>query len=291
MDTNASGRTVDRNLGVAGLLAAMMAGAAARADVIASVDFDEGEAFGWTANGVETLEVDDRGGLFLHLPLEAFNIVSLNARETQTQMLGDLSRYGAFRISFDVRVFQAFNFFGDPLDTSAFSLVLQFMNYGDPQYGVVSVYTIGRAMPLAEDGWVRVTFEVPDPSQAALPANWGGTGAEGPFGDPILPPDRTYAGVLSRVDELLVSTAVPGFFYGANFWEVGFDNILIETLGDSCAADFNGDGFVDFFDFDDFVVCFEGGACPPGRTADFNGDGFVDFFDYDDFVVSFEAGC
>jgi len=58
-----------------------------------------------------------------------------------------------------------------------------------------------------------------------------------------------------------------------------------------CPPDFNGDGFVDFFDFDDFVTCFDGTACPPGRTADFNNDGFVDFFDFDDFVLAFAAGC
>ena len=55
-----------------------------------------------------------------------------------------------------------------------------------------------------------------------------------------------------------------------------------------CPADFNGDGFLDFFDYNDFVTAFEiGGAL----EADFNGDGFVDFFDYDDFVAAFEAGC
>ncbi len=58
-----------------------------------------------------------------------------------------------------------------------------------------------------------------------------------------------------------------------------------------CRSDFNCDGFTDFFDYDDFVNCFETGACPPGRTADFNGDGFADFFDYDDFVAAFETGC
>jgi hypothetical protein len=58
-----------------------------------------------------------------------------------------------------------------------------------------------------------------------------------------------------------------------------------------CRIDFNGDGFVDFFDYDDYVNCFETGNCPPGKTADFNGDNFVDFFDYDDFVANFEAGC
>jgi outer membrane protein assembly factor BamB len=59
----------------------------------------------------------------------------------------------------------------------------------------------------------------------------------------------------------------------------------------SCPADFNADGFVDFFDFDDFVACFEGDPCPPGKSADFNNDGFADFFDFDDFVAAFEAGC
>ncbi len=61
--------------------------------------------------------------------------------------------------------------------------------------------------------------------------------------------------------------------------------------GGGCPADFNGDGFVDFFDFDEFVICFEGNACPPGASPDFNGDGFADFFDYDEFVIDFEAGC
>lgn len=58
-----------------------------------------------------------------------------------------------------------------------------------------------------------------------------------------------------------------------------------------CAADFNRDCFVDFFDYDDYVRCFEGDGCPAGRTADFNGDGFADFFDYDAFVAAFEVGC
>ena len=58
-----------------------------------------------------------------------------------------------------------------------------------------------------------------------------------------------------------------------------------------CPADFNGDGFLDIFDFNDFVTCFEGDACPPGTSADFNGDGFPDIFDFNDFVTAFETGC
>jgi hypothetical protein len=54
-----------------------------------------------------------------------------------------------------------------------------------------------------------------------------------------------------------------------------------------CLPDFNLDGFVDFFDYDEFVGSFESGAV----KADFNRDGFIDFFDYDGFVGAFEQGC
>ncbi len=63
------------------------------------------------------------------------------------------------------------------------------------------------------------------------------------------------------------------------------------TIAPPCPADFNDDGAVDFFDYDAFVVCFEGGACPPGKSADFDNDTAIDFFDYDAFVVAFELGC
>ena len=75
--------------------------------------------------------------------------------------------------------------------------------------------------------------------------------------------------------------------------EGGIDAVSVVAVvcSASCPADFNGDGFVDFFDYDDYVNCFENAVCPPGKSADSNNDGFVDFFDYDDFVVQFAAGC
>jgi hypothetical protein len=66
---------------------------------------------------------------------------------------------------------------------------------------------------------------------------------------------------------------------------------VVDCTPPACPADFNSDGFADFFDYDAYVECFETGVCPPGKSADFNGDGFADFFDYDDFVFAFEAGC
>lgn len=57
--------------------------------------------------------------------------------------------------------------------------------------------------------------------------------------------------------------------------------------GPTCVADFNRDGFLDFADFDDFIVAFEAGDV----ASDLNADGFLAFDDFDTFVGEFEAGC
>jgi hypothetical protein len=54
-----------------------------------------------------------------------------------------------------------------------------------------------------------------------------------------------------------------------------------------CAADFNFDAFLDFFDQIDFLDAYENGDL----AADFNGDNFLDFFDIDSFTTAFETGC
>lgn len=68
-------------------------------------------------------------------------------------------------------------------------------------------------------------------------------------------------------------------------------NGIPDSCETPCAADFDGDWFLDSFDFDAFVACFEGASCPANRTSDFNGDGFSDIFDYESFVEAFENGC
>lgn len=68
-------------------------------------------------------------------------------------------------------------------------------------------------------------------------------------------------------------------------------SIVMTLFTEGCDIDFNGDGFIDFFDVQAFIACFEGAECPAGRTADFNGDGFVDYFDFDLYVLGFETGC
>ena len=85
---------------------------------------------------------------------------------------------------------------------------------------------------------------------------------------------------------LPLPTAIRCFTGGSTAGNLtGFDNISVTPSG--CAADFNGDTVVDFFDYLDFVDAFA--ANDP--SADFNNDTVIDFFDYLDFVDAFAAGC
>lgn len=59
---------------------------------------------------------------------------------------------------------------------------------------------------------------------------------------------------------------------------------LLDAPTGGPVADFNGDGFVDFTDFDSFVSAFESGD----PTADMNLDSFIDFTDFDTFIWVFE---
>lgn len=55
----------------------------------------------------------------------------------------------------------------------------------------------------------------------------------------------------------------------------------------SCPADFNGDGTLNFFDVSAFLTAFN--SMDP--SADISGDGMFNFFDVSQFLSAFNAGC
>jgi hypothetical protein len=138
-------------------------------------------------------------------------------------------------------------------------------------------------------------------SNAADVSKWGlggiaGLGyslsTTGPFAVPAGPFAAPAGG--SNNHTVTLDTATPGFFESAllilsNSPDEPQRTVVLRArvLVPPCPADFNHDGYLDFFDFDDFVAAFESGD----PAADFNTDGYVDFFDFDDFVTAFEAGC
>ena len=71
--------------------------------------------------------------------------------------------------------------------------------------------------------------------------------------------------------------------------EAGIDGFLVASkiCNDSCPADLNGDGTLDFFDVSAFLSAFS--SMDP--SADFDDNGTFDFFDVSGFLSAFSAGC
>ena len=71
--------------------------------------------------------------------------------------------------------------------------------------------------------------------------------------------------------------------------EGGVDAFRIssEVCNNTCVADMNGDGQLNFFDVSAFLMNFG----DQDSSADFNGDGLFNFFDVSAFLSAFNAGC
>ncbi|QOI99967.1 MAG: hypothetical protein HRU70_05495 [Phycisphaeraceae bacterium] len=164
--------------------------------------------------------------------------------------------------------------------------------------------------------YVGPTSEIPVSSMVVIVA--GANGSDGQFSREIaiygklntpLPPG-TYR-IYRKPNELLCDLGDGSGVDAALFPESGVNGDFIsfvvledcdkDCLADSpgspcdrwggCPADFNEDGFLDFFDVQSFVDCYEGTGCPPDTSADFNDDLFVDFFDFESFSEAFDLGC
>jgi len=74
-------------------------------------------------------------------------------------------------------------------------------------------------------------------------------------------------------------------FNSTTTWTVG--SMALTKPLNLPSPDFNGEGFIDFTDFDDFTDAYADGL----PSADFNRDGFLDFTDVDDFISATTTGC
>ncbi len=264
-------------------------------------DFEDAPDFsGWLCNG-NTETQPGNPGTAIGVPLLDFWGITLRNEDPAQPILGDLTRHPNLTITFDVRVFRLFNFFGEPMDPGNFPIVLEFVD-SDPNGGIpVSVYTVGSGMPAVEDGWSTRTYTV-DTQSVNLPAGWGGTGDEDPQTfEPRLPVGRTYQSVLQNVDEVRITTFVPGFFYAAAFWEVGFDNVHVQAGSARCIADVDDgsgsgtpDGGVTIDDLLYYLGIFEAGAMAAdvdNGTSTGTPDGGVTIDDLLYYLIRFEGGC
>lgn len=219
-------------------LIALCVPASLSAGVIMSEDFEDADHQGWTVNGNQMTFPGGNPGTYMGVPLLDFFGIDLRNEDPTSAATGDITRYGNdLNVSVDVRMFHLSSTTGDPINPAFFNLTLELRDYGDPGTGFpyTSVFTVIQGLPQINDGWVTYNFVIP--LQNDLPTGWGGTGDEDPVTfEPRLPQNRSYLSVLQNVDEFRLTTFEPGYFYGFNFWEMGFDNVNISAVPAPSAA-------------------------------------------------------
>ena len=143
--------------------------------------------------------------------------------------------------------------------------------------GTPVIATLGEIESLADDGFIALVRRATD-------------GSEGPPWSvcPVLEDPR---GGAIAIDAFLAFTTGPTGEHLPSLAEFINEFGCLKHIHDwcrgKCAADFDGSGELDFFDFLRFQDRFAGGD----EEADLNRDGALDFFDFLEFQSLFAAGC
>lgn len=194
------------------------------------VDFSNG-AQGWEgtqpADGIGGSGIDTsmgNGAPSMRTVINNFGIGFSNS--TNQNYLGDYGKLGSVTIGLDI-IANTISYFGQNVSRN---LVVELRDYANTPAGMpyTSVWFDLGSID-ATQGWQHLSVTIADTTAAALPAGWGGYGSSDDADGPSLPDDRTFADVLSSVDELVFSTYVPGWFYGFTDFDVAIDNISVSA--------------------------------------------------------------
>ena len=141
--------------------------------------------------------------------------------------------------------------------------------------------------------WTTFSVTIEDTTAADLPAGWGGTGAEDPNTfEPILPAGVTFADVLAGVDQFVITTLEPGFFFGFTDHDIAIDNLSITVTGTAPGCN-PADialplGVLDLADIQCFISAFIDGAPAADIAEPFD---VYDLADIQEFISAFNTGC
>lgn len=213
-------------------LVALAAGSA-HAGTTTTVDFEDGLSHGWEGpqgfGGASFVDPTNGGGggAGYRTQFNDFGIPFSNS--TNSAFLGDYTQHDQVTLSFDLRIDQI-GFEGLGIQRP-FMVELRNSNYGDPGYDHASVFFLFdwfSADSFSGFQNLSVTF---DPNSMAVPAGWGGYGSYDPNTfETRLPDGVTYSDILSGVDEIVISTLLPDFFFTNDDYDLTLDNITISTV-------------------------------------------------------------
>lgn len=209
--------------------------AAASAATAGTVTFDNGNE-GWLVNGyADIVDIGGSNGNVVH-QYQYDGFFQEIRNDSNPEYLGDWTAKGSLiEISIDIRVNTLRATF-NPSVVYPRELVLEFRDHSNPEanaYGLpyASIWsTSSSLMDSTVEGFVTHTWLL-DTTAVELPAGWGGYGYEDPNTyEPLLPDGVTVQDILQNVDELMFTTAVPGYYYGFTEWDFEVDNIRVSVV-------------------------------------------------------------
>ena len=162
----------------------------------------------------------------LHTRFEDFGIEFHNA---QTRWLEAFRHPGRVEVGLKANVYSIW-FFSQEVPRT---LVLDIRDHHNPPegYPYASVWVPIGTLQSATPGRHKFSVRIDDTQSTALPAGWGGTGAEDPVTfEPTLPPGRTFADVLANADEIAFTTLEPGWFYDMADYDVAIDDVFVKHV-------------------------------------------------------------
>lgn len=143
---------------------------------------------------------------------------------TTSALTGDLTKAGQFNISFDINAESIINR-ANGLEVTR-DVVVELRSFTSESTFVSVFYNVGTIG--AGMGWQHFSASIGDTASTTLPTGWTGNGGGGL--EPSLPGGVTFADVLKNVDEVRITTAVPGFAYYFSHMDVKLDNISVSAV-------------------------------------------------------------
>jgi hypothetical protein len=213
------------------LMLSLAGGVAFAAPSSSLVDFSHG-AQGWEgmqpADGLGGSGIDTsmgNGAPALRTVMENFGISFSNS--SNQSYLGDYGKLGSVTIGIDVLA-NSIRYFNQEVSRH---MVVELRDYGNTPQGMpyTSVWYDLGTMDYTK-GWQHMSVTISDTTSSATPTGWGGYGSPDDADGPGLPPGRSFADVLSSVDELVFTTYVPGYMYGYTDYDVVVDNIAVTAV-------------------------------------------------------------
>ena len=223
--------------------------AAAASQSAVNVGFDGGSTGGFTGNFFFEAAGGNPDGN-AHILLSTF-FPSLTTgapgQPANAAFLGDYTRFAGVTLSLDVRVDALRSPFTNLAIERSVGIALVDRDAAGPSGRAGVFFELAVLSESAQPDWTRLAVTIDDPGATSLPAGWIGFGDEDPNTfEPILPPGATFTSILASVDEMWITGAVPGFFFGSAVFDVRIDNVALETSGELgepyCTANANSSG-------------------------------------------------